>query len=154
MQETDQIHGIFKSHFFKNLELITQHQLEDNKSVSINPSLAGFLVFGGEYPETKHTDYINYFEIAFRKEKYLEAWAKVGTAPLTHYCLASHKVCHEGSVVGDTFEKNIQEHAREERHVLHVVGSQRMQIRIVENKGTRKEEAGVISNGTSYKRKC
>ena len=96
-------------------------------------------MFGGEGPETKHTDNHNSFEIYFRKEKCLEAWAKVGAAPLTSSCIASHKVCHEGDVVGDPFEKYIQEHEGEERHVLHVVGAQRMQIQIFESEDTGKE---------------
>ena len=68
-QETDQSYGIFKLHFHMNLELIMQYRLGANESVSINPSLVALLVFGGKDPETKHTDYHNAFEIAFRKEK-------------------------------------------------------------------------------------
>ena len=92
----------------KNFELIIQHQIEANKPVSINPSLIGLLVFGGKEPETKHTEYRNSFEIAFIKENSLEAWTKVGAALLTRYFLASHKVCHEGVVVVNPFEKYIQ----------------------------------------------
>ena len=82
-----------------------QYRLGANESVSINPSLVALLVFGGKDPETKHTDYHNAFEIAFRKEKWLEAWAKVGAAPLTRSCIASDNVRYECGVVGDTFEK-------------------------------------------------
>ena len=63
-------------------------------------------MFGGKDPETKNTGHSNAFEIAFRKEKCLEAWENVGAAPLTCSFLASHKVHHEGGVVGDHFEKN------------------------------------------------
>ena len=104
-QEMDQSYGILRAHFQKNLELTTQHRLEANKPISINPSLIGLLVFCGKDPETKHTDYHNAFDIDFRKEKCLEAWAKVGAAPLTRSRLAPHKFHQEGGFVGDTFEK-------------------------------------------------
>ena len=61
-------------------------------------------MFGIKGPETKHTDYHNAFEIAFRKETLLQAWERVGAAPLTCSCLASHKVFHEGGDEGDIFE--------------------------------------------------
>ena len=111
-QETDQSYGIFKLKFHMNLELIMQYRLRANESVSINPSLVVLLVFGGKDPEKKHTEYHNAFEISFRKEKLLEAWTKVGAAPLTRSCLASDNVRYECGVVGDTFEK-LQEHAGE-----------------------------------------
>ena len=68
MQETDQSCVIFKSNFCKNLELIMQHRLEDNNSVSINLYLVGWLVFGVKSSDTKHTDYHSDFEVYLFKK--------------------------------------------------------------------------------------
>ena len=64
-----------------------------NTTVSI--TLIGILVFGGTNPITKRGGYRNAFQEAFIKEKFLEAWAKVGAAPLTMKSLKSDKVWHK-----------------------------------------------------------
>ena len=94
-QETDQNYGLFKSIFRENLDSIVQGRLAANKSTSIKSSLIGLLVFGGEDPETKQGSFKNAFAQSFSKEKCLQAWAKVGAAPVTRACLKSTKVRHE-----------------------------------------------------------
>ena len=64
-----------------------------NTTVSI--TLIGLLIFGGTDPITKRGGYRNAFQEAFSKEKCLEAWAKVGAAPLTMKCMESDKFRHE-----------------------------------------------------------
>ena len=73
-----------------------------NTTVSI--TLIGLLIFGGTDPITKRVGYCNAFQEALSKEKFLEAWAKVGAAPLTMKCLESDKVWHE--LTGDNDDDN------------------------------------------------
>ena len=94
-QETDQNYGPFKTTFRKNLDnLVSQRKLE-KKSTTIQSHLIGLLVFGGVDPETNIECCSNAFEDAFNKKKCLDAWKKVGAAPLTRACLDSKKVRHE-----------------------------------------------------------
>jgi hypothetical protein len=67
-------------------------QLEQNMSVSLYPWLVGLIVFGGTDPATgfKLTDCA--FTAGFSKKACLNAWAKVGEAPLTCQCLSDPKV--------------------------------------------------------------
>jgi hypothetical protein len=81
-QETDQNYGPFKTQFQKNLAVITKKQLEQKKSASLQPWLVGLIVFGGTDPATGFKLMGNAFEAGFSKKACLNAWAKVGAAPL------------------------------------------------------------------------
>ena len=79
----------------RNLEKMIHHRQLKNLSTSIKPHLVGILIFGGTDPETDENCCENAFEYAFSKKRNLEAWAKVGAAPLTRKCLESKQVRHE-----------------------------------------------------------
>jgi hypothetical protein len=91
-QETDHNYGPFKSQFRQNLGEIVDARIEQNKSVSLQPWLAGMIVFGGTNPETSFRSTECAFTHGFSKEACLNAWAKVGAAPLTRKCLSDPKV--------------------------------------------------------------
>jgi hypothetical protein len=46
MQETDQLYGPFKTQFLKNLNLIVEARLVNNKSLSLAPKMVGLPLFG------------------------------------------------------------------------------------------------------------
>ncbi len=87
-QETDQNYGPFKTQFQKNLAAVVMEQrLEQNKSVSLQPWIVGLIVFGGTDPVTGFELIDCAFKAAFSKKACLNAWAKLGAAPLPcHFC--------------------------------------------------------------------
>lgn len=91
-QETDRNYGPFKSRFRSNLADIVDARMDMKKSVSLQPWLVGMIVFGGADPETDFTLTESAFEHGFSKAACLNAWAKVGAAPLTRKCLSDPKV--------------------------------------------------------------
>lgn len=112
-QETDQSYGLFKSKFRSNLRKLTKERLGSSETISFAPPwLIGMLVFGGKDPVTGHS-LEDCFAQAFSKEKNLEAWAKVGAAPLTMACLSSHQVSHEAGDDGDPFFQVYKKIAKE-----------------------------------------
>ena len=100
-QETDQNYSLFKSVFIENLEELTKIRTDNQQSVSFPPWICGLVVFGGIDEVTGCEVKRNAFETAFTKQKCLDAWEKVGAAPLTRACLKSKKVRHEFGVSGD-----------------------------------------------------
>jgi hypothetical protein len=46
MQETDQLYGLFKTQFWKNLDLIAEGRLDNNKSLLLAPKMVGLPLFG------------------------------------------------------------------------------------------------------------
>ena len=94
-QETDQNYGMFKSAFRFNLGKVVEDSNELGMNTTVSITLIGLIIFGGTNPITKRVCYRNDFQEAFSKEKCLEAWAKVGAAPLTMKCLESEKVRNE-----------------------------------------------------------
>ena len=93
-QETDRNYGVFKSIYRENIEMFAFNRERCNKSTTPNMAVVGLFIFGGIDPETG-CNYKNAFEAAFSKKKCLEAWKKVGAAPLTRACLCGTKVRHE-----------------------------------------------------------
>jgi hypothetical protein len=91
-QETDQNYGPFKTQFQKNLAMVTDQQLEKNKSVSLQPWIVGLIVFGRTDPITGFKLTGNAFKAGFSKKACLNALAKVGAAPLTCQCLSDPNV--------------------------------------------------------------
>ena len=91
-QETDVSYGLFKTKFRRNLSKLTDHRIQKNETVSFTPWIIGLLVFGGIDPVTGCSGYEDCFAIAFSKEKNIDAWKKVGAAPLTMSCLDSDQV--------------------------------------------------------------
>ena len=85
---------MFKSAFRFNLGKVVQDRKEFKMNTTVSITLIGLLIFGGTNPIKKRGGYHNAFQEAFRKEKCLEAWAKIGAAPLTMKCLESNKVRH------------------------------------------------------------
>jgi hypothetical protein len=91
-QETDRNYGPFKSRFRRNLSDIVDARMDLEKSVSLQPWLVGMIVFGGTDPESGYVLTECAFKHGFSKEACLNAWAKVGAAPLTRACLSDPKV--------------------------------------------------------------
>ena len=86
---------MLKSDFRFNLGKVVQDRNELGMNTTVSITLIGLLIFEGTDPITKMGGYRNAFQEAFSKEKCLEAWSKVGNAPLTIKCLESDKVRHE-----------------------------------------------------------
>ena len=93
-QETDRNYGVFKSIYRENIEMFAYNRERCNMSTTPNMAIVGLFIFGGPDSKTR-CNYKNAFEAAFSKEKCLEAWEKVGAAPLTRACLCDTKVRHE-----------------------------------------------------------
>ena len=99
--------------------MLTNHRILKNKTVSVLPWMVGLMVFGGVDPISECTGYQNSFLIAFSKKKNLEAWQKVGAAPLTMECLKSVSVRREiGDCNVDTTLRDIQEQNRTSTNLL------------------------------------
>ncbi len=81
-KETDQNYGRFKSQFQWNLAAVSEEQIEQD-SVSLQPWLVGLIVFGGTDPVTGFELTDCAFWAGFSKKACLNAWAKVGAAPLS-----------------------------------------------------------------------
>ena len=94
-QETDRNYGPFKSQFRKNLDLVVQRRIKAKVSVSLQPWLVGFIVFGGLDPETNELLEESAFEVGFSRMQCRKAWEKIGAAPLTRACLNDPKVRRE-----------------------------------------------------------
>ena len=110
-QETDRNYGPFKTQFRNNLATIVAQRLAAKKSVSLQPWLVGLIVFGGidEVTGFELTDCA--FSRGFSREACLNAWKKVGAAPLTRSCLSDPKVSKrlgEGSSSFDELLLGIQ----------------------------------------------
>ena len=100
-QEMDQNCGPFKTQFRKILDIVVQDRQKENesKAASLQPWLVGLVIFGGVEPETKREVIVtDSFAYAFSMEHNLDAWSKIGAAPLTMACLSDPKVRRE---VGD-----------------------------------------------------
>jgi hypothetical protein len=107
-QETDRNYGPFKTQFRNNLAAVTEKRLEQKQSVSLQPWLVGMIVFGG-------TDLATGFELTdcaflagFSKKACLNAWAKVGAAPLTRQCLNDPKVSKSLGDGDDDFDEYLR----------------------------------------------
>ena len=101
-QETDQNYGPFKTQFRKNLAEIVDARLAAEESVSLQPWLVGMIVFGGSDLVTGYEVPDCAFSKGFSREACLNAWAKVGAAPLTRKCLSDPKV---NKTLGDGDDK-------------------------------------------------
>ena len=105
-QETDRNYGPFKTQFRKNLDLVVQDRQKDNesKAASLQPWLVGLVIFGGVDPETgREVVCIDAFAFGFSVVRNLDAWSKIGAAPLTMACLSDSKVRREiGDAEDDT----------------------------------------------------
>jgi hypothetical protein len=91
-QETDCNYRPFKSWFRKNLGDTIDVWMDLNKSVLLQAWFVGMIVFGGTDRETGFTLTECAFTHGFSKAACLNAWAMVGTAPLTMKCLLDPKV--------------------------------------------------------------
>ena len=90
-QEMDQSYGPFQSKLRSNLEVIINERLHAEKPTTLAPWIVGLFVFGGEDPKTKCV-VGSVFQEGFSHEQNLNAWAKVGSVPLTRACLQHPKV--------------------------------------------------------------
>ena len=82
----------------KNLDLGIQDRQKENKlkAASLQPWLVGLVIFGGVDPETKREVIVtDSFAYAFSMERNLDAWSKIGAAPLMMACLLDPKVRRE-----------------------------------------------------------
>ena len=104
-QETDRNYGPFKTQFRQNLAAITEKRLEQKMSVSLQPWLVGMIVFGGTDVATGFELKDCAFSVGFSKKACLNAWMKVGAAPLTRQCLSDPKVSKSLGDGDDDFDK-------------------------------------------------
>ena len=79
-QETDQLYGPFKTQFLKNLDLIIEARLDNNKSLLLAPKMVGWPVFSGVDQETGLEVETGAFQKAFVPLRCIAAWRKVGAA--------------------------------------------------------------------------
>jgi hypothetical protein len=98
-QETDQCYGPFKTQFISNLELIVDGKLDENKSLSVTPSMVGLPLFGGVDSDTGVKVATGAFQHAFVRSRCLAAWRKVGAVAedgrITRACLNNPQVLTE-----------------------------------------------------------
>jgi hypothetical protein len=94
-QETDRNYGPFKTTFRQILDDVVQERINQGKSTSLPPWIVGLVVFGGVDPETMKNVERNAFEEGFNKASCLDAWAKVGAAPVTRACMEDKLVRRE-----------------------------------------------------------
>jgi len=100
-QETDRNYGPFKTQFRKNLTLVVDERIAKKKSTSLQPWLVCLVVFGGEDPITKYVVETSAFSFGFSRKACLNAWEKIGAAPMTRACLSDTKVRRELGDGGD-----------------------------------------------------
>ena len=91
-QETDQNYGLFKTQLCNNLELVSRRRIANKISLSMQPWIAGLMIFGGVDPDTEYFVKTSAFEVEFSRAHCKNAWAKIGAAPLTMACLKDTKV--------------------------------------------------------------
>ncbi len=92
MQETDHNYDPFKTAFHQNLGDIINARIDMDLSTSIQPWMVGMIVFGRTDQETGFTLEKCAFTAGFSKKACLNAWKKIGAAPLTRKCLSDPKV--------------------------------------------------------------
>jgi hypothetical protein len=80
MQETDQLYGPFKTQFLKNLDLIIEARLNNNKSLSLPSKMVGLPLFGGVDQETSLELVTGAFQKTCVPSRCIAAWRKVGAA--------------------------------------------------------------------------
>ena len=102
-QDTDQLYGPFKSNFQKNLERLYSNRLsaENRETRTLQKADLGLLIFGGKDTVTNTDGYIDAFAKTFDYDHCINAFKKIGAAPLTRACLASKEVRHEAMVEGE-----------------------------------------------------
>ncbi len=119
-QETDQNYGPFKTRYAKNLDLVVDARLTLTKNITLPPWQVGLIVFGGVDEETNIV-VPSAFEAGFSRENCRHAWAKVGAAPLTRFCLTNSKVRRSLGDGSDDYQellKNIQDANNISTHAL------------------------------------
>jgi len=89
-QETDRNYGLFKSVYRENLCILSEFRFKHNKPLSVVDF--PLLVFGIQHDDILLDDA---FASSFSKQKNLESWKAIGTAPFTRACLTSDAVRHE-----------------------------------------------------------
>jgi hypothetical protein len=97
-QETDQLYGPFKTQFLKNLDLVIEARLDNNKILLLAPKMVGLPLFGGVDQETSLELVTGAFQKAFVPSQCISAWRKVGAAMedgITCACLNNLQVLKE-----------------------------------------------------------
>ena len=101
-QETDQCYGPFKTQFSKNLEQIVKRRLDNDRSMSLTPTIVGMPLFGGVDMNTSIKVVTGAFQMAFVPSWCLAAWRKVGAVTedgrITRACFNNPQVLKE---IGD-----------------------------------------------------
>ena len=92
-QETNRNYGPFKTQVRVNLNIVVRERIAKKVSVSMQPWLAGLVVFGSIGPETGYVVKKSSFEFGFSRASCKNAWAKIGAALLIMVCLTDSKVC-------------------------------------------------------------
>jgi hypothetical protein len=98
LQIMDMLFGLFKTHYFENLETLWLERLADltvNSTVTRND--LGLLMFGGPSgPRPESPMLENAIEIAFSADRIGDAWKnKLGVVPFTRAALSDKKIRHE-----------------------------------------------------------
>jgi hypothetical protein len=110
-QETDQLYGLFKTQFLKNLDKIVKARPDKNKSLLLAPKMVGLLLIGGVDQETGIKVEMGAFQKSFVPSRCLAAWQKVGAATkdgITHTCLNNPQVMKK---IGDGKETDDETYA-------------------------------------------
>lgn len=98
-QETDRNYGPFKTQFVTNLKNVVENRIVKGlggiKCVTLPMWMVGLIVFGGTDPDTGFKVEECAYSRGFSTEACLNAWAKVGAAPLTRQCLKDKQVRRE-----------------------------------------------------------
>ncbi len=109
-QETDQLYRPFKTQLLKNLDLIIEARLDNNKSLLLAPKMVGLPLFGGVDWETGLKVETDAFQKAFVPLQCIPSWRKVGAVAedgITRACLDNPQVM---KAIGDGNEDTDQLH--------------------------------------------
>ena len=110
-QETERNQVPFKNQLHTNLDLVVREKVVKKVYLSMQPWLAGLMVFGGADPDTGYFAETSTFEFGFLRAHCKNAWENIGDAPSKMAFLSYPKVRQQ---LGDT-----NDHTNDLMHDLH-----------------------------------
>jgi hypothetical protein len=106
----DCLHGLFKTCFLANLDLVCEARLKENVSLSLQPKLTGLPLFGGVDTETGCNFAVSAFDQALAKKECVWAFKMVGAATRDNITCACLKVMQVMQSIGDGDEETVLLH--------------------------------------------